>query len=142
MSFAIAKSMLLCCEVALVCQNHFRNCEIPCGMGLLVQNHAFPLRKAFRSCQMGATVLRSGTRVPNLLSQLRNTLVETSTVLRNGLATKCSFRRSFLHSAKFRKALFFPCFCSVLASILTRFFFFNLLEISSTWDHFKQLKHT
>ena len=66
--------MLLCCEVALVCQNHFRNCEIPCGMGLLVRNHAFPLRNAFRSCQMDATVLRSGTRVPNSLSQLRNTL--------------------------------------------------------------------
>ena len=83
MCFAAAKLMLLCCEVAHMCQNCFRNCEIPCGMGLLVRNHAFPLRNGFRSCQMDATVLRSGTRVPNLLSQLRNTLAETSTVLRN-----------------------------------------------------------
>nr|CAN81701.1 hypothetical protein VITISV_036078 [Vitis vinifera] len=27
MRFAAAKQMLLCCEVALVCQNWFRNCE-------------------------------------------------------------------------------------------------------------------
>ena len=98
------------------------------------------LRSAFRSCEINVTVLRSGTRVPNPLSQLRNTLrngtfgaksrfsisqcvsqlrngcyctakwhscakstsqlrntlAETSTVLRNGLATKCSFHRSFL----------------------------------------------
>ena len=74
-------------------------------MGLLVQNHAFPLRKGFRSCQMGATVLRSGTRVPNPLSQLRNTLAEASAVLRSGLATKITFRRSFLYPAKFRRAL-------------------------------------
>ena len=111
--------------------------------GTLVRNHAFPLHNAFRSCEMDATVLRSGTRVPNSLSQLRNTFAETSTVLRNGLATKFSFRRSFLQSAKFRRALFFPCFCSVSAPISARFFFlFNFLEISSTWDHLKRLKHT
>ena len=113
------------------------------------------LRSEFRSCEIDVTVLRSGTRVPKPLSQLRNTLrngtfgaksrfstsqcisqlrntlAETSTVLRNGLATKCSFRRSFLHSAKFRTALFFPCFCSVLAPISTRFFFFQ-----SPWNFF------
>ena len=32
------------------------------------------LRNAFRSCGMNVTVLRSGTRVPNSPSQLRNTL--------------------------------------------------------------------
>nr|CAN64109.1 hypothetical protein VITISV_037965 [Vitis vinifera] len=96
---------------------------MPCGKGLLVRNHAFPLRNGFRSCQMDATILRSGTRVPNSLSQLRNTLAETSTVLRNGLAAKCRFRRGFLHPAKFRRALFFPCFCSVSAPISARFFF-------------------
>ena len=41
MRFAAAKWEFLCCEVALVCQNHFRNCEIPCGMGLLVRNLGF-----------------------------------------------------------------------------------------------------
>nr|CAN84095.1 hypothetical protein VITISV_016354 [Vitis vinifera] len=98
------------------------------------------LRNAFRSCEMNVTVLRSGTRVPKSLSQLRNTLrngnfgakssfttsqvvsqlrnggsyaakwhscaklafasvkilEENPKVLRNDLATKCSFRRSFL----------------------------------------------
>ena len=32
------------------------------------------LRSEFRSCEIDVTVLRSGTRVPNPLSQLRNTL--------------------------------------------------------------------
>ena len=99
-----------------------------------------PLRNAFRSCELSVTVLRSGTRVPKPLSQLRNTLrngtfvvksglyrfadvsqlrnggscaakwhscaklafaatkilAENPKVLRNDLATKCSFRKSFL----------------------------------------------
>ena len=98
-----------------------------------------PLCNPFRSCELSVTVLRSGTRVPKSLSQLRNTLrngtliaksglyrfvaisqlrngcscaakwhscaklafaaakilAENPKVLRNGLATKCSFRRSF-----------------------------------------------
>ena len=33
-----------------------------------------PLRNAFRSCEMDAHVLRSGTRVPKMVSQLRNPL--------------------------------------------------------------------
>ena len=128
------------------------------------------LRNAFCSCEINVTVLRSGTRVPKSLSQLRNTLrnrtfgaksgfsssqcvsqlrngcscaakwhscaklafaaakilVETSKVLRNGLATKCSFRRSFLQSAKSRRALFFLCFHSVFAPISIRFFFLSI----------------
>ena len=123
-----------------------------------------PLRNPFRSCEMNVTVLRSGTRVPKSLSQLRNTLrngtlvaksgiftlyrfaavsqlgnggscavkwhtcakvdfaaakilAENSNVLRNGLATKCSFRRSFPQAAKSRRALFLLCFCSVFAPI-------------------------
>ena len=71
MRFAATKLMLLCCEVALVCQTHFCNCEIPCGIGFLVRNQALPLRNAFRNCQMRAPVLQSGTRVPKLVSQLR-----------------------------------------------------------------------
>ena len=126
MSFAAAKLMSLCCEVALVCQNHFRNCEMPCGMGLLVRNHAFPFRNGFRSCQMGATVLRSGTRVPKPLSQLRNTLAEASTVLRSGLATKITFRRGFLHPAKFRRALFFPLFLLCFGSNFGPIFFLSI----------------
>ena len=134
-----------------------------------------PLRNAFRSCEMNVTVLRSGTRVPKLLSQLRNTLrngtlvaksgiftlyrfaavsqlrnggscaakwhlcaklafaaakilVENPKVLRNGLATKCSFRRSFPQAAKSCRALFLFCFSSVFAPISSRFFSFNFLH--------------
>ena len=58
--------------MALVCQNRLRSFEIPCGMGLLVRNQALPLRNAFRNCEMDAPMLRSGTRVPKLVSQLPN----------------------------------------------------------------------
>ena len=132
-----------------------------------------PLRNAFRSCEMNVTVLRSGTRVPKSLSQLRNTLrngtlvaksgiftlyrfaavsqlrnggscaakwhscaklafaatkilKENPKVLRNGLATKCSFRRSFPQAAKSRRALFLLCFCSVFAPISSRFVFLSI----------------
>ena len=127
------------------------------------------LRNAFRSCEINGTVLRNGTFVAKsgfsssqCVSQLRNEgscvakwhscairtfaiakiLAENSKVLRNGLATKCSFRRSFLQPGKFHRALFFLCFYSVFAPISIRFFSFNFLEISSTWDHLKRLKHT
>ena len=117
-----------------------------------------PLRNAFRSCELSVIVLRSGTRVPKSLSQLRNTLrngtfvaklycfadvsqlrnggscaikwhscaklafvaakilAEKSKVLRNGLATKCSFRRSFYLGCEISQssvfALFSLCFRS------------------------------
>nr|CAN80821.1 hypothetical protein VITISV_032090 [Vitis vinifera] len=46
------------------------------------------LRSEFRSCEIDVTVLRSGTRVPKPLSQLRNTL-------RNGtLGAKSRFSTS------------------------------------------------
>ena len=43
------------------------------------------LRNAFRSCEINVTVLRSGTRVPKLLSQLRNTLRNGTFVAKSGL---------------------------------------------------------
>nr|CAN79650.1 hypothetical protein VITISV_010853 [Vitis vinifera] len=116
MRFAAAKWMLLYCEVALVCQDWFRSCQIPCGMELSLRNggfHALVVRSRFRSCEIGTPVLRSGTRVPNLVSQLRNALAETSTVLRNGLATKCRFRRGCEISQTPVFPLFLPCFRSV-----------------------------
>ena len=70
--FAATKWGSLCCEMALVCQNRLRNCEIPCRMGLLVRNQVLALRNAFRSCETDAPVLRSSTRVPKLVLQLRN----------------------------------------------------------------------
>ena len=81
--FAASKWGLLCCEMALVRQTWFRSCEIPCEMELWLRNwefSCFGASQPFRSCEMGAPVLRSGTRVPNLVSQLRNTL-------RNGALT-------------------------------------------------------
>ena len=44
-----------------------------------------PLRNAFRNCQINVTVLRSGTRVPNSPSQLRNTLRNETFVAKSGL---------------------------------------------------------
>ena len=43
------------------------------------------LRNAFRNCEMNVTVLRSGTRVPKSLSQLRNTLRNGTFVAKSGL---------------------------------------------------------
>ena len=43
------------------------------------------LRNAFRSCEINVTVLRSGTRVPKSLSQLRNTLRNGTFVAKSGL---------------------------------------------------------
>nr|CAN74659.1 hypothetical protein VITISV_037668 [Vitis vinifera] len=60
--------------MALVCQNRFRNCEIPCGMELWLRNQEFSrfiASQPFRSCELGAPVLRGGTRVPKSASQLR-----------------------------------------------------------------------
>ena len=138
-----------------------------------------PLRNPFHSCEMNVTVLRSGTRVPKSLSQLRNTLrngtlvaksgiftlysfvavsqlriggscaakwhscaklafaaakilAENPKVLRNGLATKCSFRRSFPQATKSRRVLFLLCLCFVFALFLLRFFSFNFFAFSST----------
>ena len=178
--------MSLCCEVALVCQNHFRNCEILYGIGLLVRNHAFSFRNAFRSCEIDATILRSGTRVPNPLSQLRNALrkgtfgakscFSTSqwvSQLPNGCyctakwhsCAKSTFaaakytRRGFYSSAEWfgnknhisqrfpspceiSQSSVFPLFLLYFGSNFDPIFSFNLLEIYSTWNHSKRLKHT
>ena len=40
---------------------------------------------------MGALVLRNGTRVPNLVSQLRNTLWNVALTTKTGIFTLCSF---------------------------------------------------
>ena len=69
--FAAAKWGSLCVGMALVWQKCFRSREILCGMGLLLRNQPFSLRNAFRSCETDAPVLRSGTRVPKWVSQLR-----------------------------------------------------------------------
>ena len=69
----------------IMCQNRFRNFEILCGMGLLLRNMGFTASQPFRSCEMEAPVLRSGTRVPKSLSQLRNTLRNGTFVAKSGL---------------------------------------------------------
>ena len=145
------------------------------------------LRSEFRSCEIDVTVLRSGTRVPKPLSQLRNILrngtfgaksrFSTSQCvlqLRNGChctaewhsCAKPHFRSCEIPSqrllqccgmvwqqnAHFAEVSFtlrnFAELCFSPVSALFRlqfrpdFFSFNLLEISSTWDHIKRLKHT
>ena len=49
------------------------------------------LRNAFRSCEINVTMLRSGTRVPKLLSQLRNTLRNGTLVAKSGIFTLYRF---------------------------------------------------
>ena len=146
------------------------------------------LRNTFRNCEINVTVLRSGTRVPKSLLQLRNTLRNGTFVAKSRLyhfasrfaaakwgllccevALVCQtrlrresqsvaewFGNKMLNSQKFSLgceisqssvfALFSLCFCSVFTLFLLRFrsdfFPFNFLEISSTWDHLKRLKHT
>ena len=109
----------------------FRSCETPCGMELWLRNwefSCFGASQLIRSFEMGALVLRSGTRVPKLLSQLRNALAETSTVLRNVLATKCRFRRGCEISQTPVFALFLLCFCSERLP-------FNFFAFSPDFDH-------
>ncbi|RVW66751.1 hypothetical protein CK203_066373 [Vitis vinifera] len=84
----------------------------------------FSISQRFRSCEM-MPLFCEVALVCQTTFAMRNTLAEASTVLRNGLAAKCQFRRSFLHPAKFRRALFFPCFCSVSAPISADFFSFQ-----------------
>ena len=50
-----------------------------------------PLRNPFRSCELSVTVLRSGTRVPKSLSQLRNTLRNGTLVAKSGIFTLYRF---------------------------------------------------
>ena len=50
-----------------------------------------PLRNPFRSCELSVTMLRSGTRVPKSLSQLRNTLRNGSLVAKSGIFTLYRF---------------------------------------------------
>ena len=45
----------------------------------------------FRSCEIGVTMLRNGTRVPKLVSQLRNTLPNGALAANLGIFTLCSF---------------------------------------------------
>ena len=132
MRFAAAKLMLLCCEVAHVCQNRFCNCEIPCGMGLLLRNQALPLRNAFRSYEMRAPMLQSGTRVPNSPSQ-RIPKCCGMVWQQNAQFAEVFFRLRNLAEL---------CFCSIFTLFSIRFFSFNFFAISSTWDHSKRLKHT
>ena len=57
--------------------------------GVFAEKNDF--RSPFRSCEMGVTVLRSGTRVPKLVSQLRNTLRNGALAAKLGIFMLCSF---------------------------------------------------
>ena len=117
MRFATAKLMLLCCEVAHVCQNYFRNCEIPCGIGLLARNQALPFHNALRSCQMRAHMLRSGTRVPNSPSQLRKFSQRLPKCCGMVWQQNAQFAEYFFRLRNLAEL----CFCSVFTLFLLRF---------------------
>ena len=139
--FAAANWVSLCCEVAHVCQNRFRNCEIPCGMEPWLRNQGFSrfiASQPFRSCELGAPVLRSGTRVPYLVSQQRKFSQRSQISCGMVWQQSANFAEDFLRL----RSLVEPCFCSVFALFLLRFLPFNLFAISSTYDHSKRLKHT
>ena len=113
-------------------RNAFRSCEINVTVlrsGTRVPKSFSQLRNTLRNGTLGA---KSRFSISQCVSQLRNgcyctakwhscakfTFAAAKYPRRDFysvvecLATKCSFRRSFLHSAKFRRALFFLCFCS------------------------------
>ena len=71
-----------------------RNCEILCEMELSLRKldlSCFGGSQPFCSCEMGVTVLRNGTRVPKLVSQLRNTLRNGALAVKLGIFTLSSF---------------------------------------------------
>ena len=134
--------MSLCGEVAHMCQNRFRNCEIPCGMELWLRNQGFSrfiASQPFRSCEMGAPVLRSGTCVPNSPSQLRKF---------SQRIPKCCgmvWQRSVLFAEVFLRlrSLAELCFYSVFALFLLRFlpdFFLSIFCIFFHLRSFKKIK--
>ena len=136
MRFAAAKLMLLCCEVAHMCQNRFRNCEIPCGMGLLLRNLGFTASQPFRSCEMRAPVLRSGTRVPNSPSQLRKFSQKIPKCCGMVWQQNAHFAEVFFRLRNLAEL----CFCSVITLFLLRFFFFQFLCNFFHLESFKKIK--
>ena len=94
MRFVTAKLMLLCCEVAHVCQNRFRNCEIPCGMGLLLRNLGFTTSQVVSQLRNGGSCAVKWHSCAKIAFAATKILAKNPKVLRNDLATKCSFRRS------------------------------------------------
>ena len=140
--FAASKWGSLCCEMALVCQNRLRNFKIPCEMELWLRNWEFSrfvASQPFRNCEMGVPVLRSGTRVPNLGSQLRKfsqrrqLSCEMISQRMAAFAETRWFCSEVLISQKLRN-LADPCFCSDWLP-------FNFFTFSPTWDHSKRLNY-
>ena len=146
----------------------FRSCKIPCEMELWLRNwefSCFGASQSFRRCEMGAPVLRSGTRVPKSVSQLRKFSQRNQLSCEIGFAKDDRFRRdtlipqrlllgcetvsqrsaNFAEAVKSRKPLFLPCFCPVFALFLLRFCSeslpFNFFAFSPTWDHSKRLNY-
>ena len=117
------------------------SCEILCEMELSLRKwdlSRFGASQPFRSCEMGVPVLRSGTRVPKVVSQLRK--FSQRGQLGCELVSQQNF--DFAEAAKSRRPLFFPCFSPVFgpfdsdfAPILLRFFSFNFFAIPLDFDH-------
>ena len=106
-------------------KNWVRNCETPFRMEISLRKwgffYALVVRRPLRSCEMGAPVLRSGTRVPFLDSQLRKLSQRIEKCCELISQQKAVFAEKSSLAAKSRRALFLPCFCSVFALISSRF---------------------
>ena len=86
MRFATAKLMLQCCEVAHVCQNRFRNCEIPCGMGFLLRNLGFTTSQCILQLPNEGSCVAKWHSCAKIVFAAAKILAENSKVLRNGFA--------------------------------------------------------
>ena len=86
MRFAAAKLMLLCCEVAHVCQNRLRNCEIPCGMGFLLRNLGFTTSQCVSQLPNEGSCAAKWHSFAKIAFAAAKILAENSKVLRNGFA--------------------------------------------------------
>ena len=112
----------------------FRSYEIPCGMDLWLRNWEFSrfgASQPFRNCEMGAPMLRSGTRVLNLVSQLRKFSQRRAW----GCELVSQQSADFAEAAKSRRPLFLLCFCFVFAPILLWKTSFNFFSIPLDFDH-------
>ena len=147
---------LVCQKLVSQLQNTLQNWEFS----------YFGASQPFCSYEMGAPVLRSGNRVPNLVSQLRKFLQMIQLSCEIGFAKDDRFRRdtlipqrillgcetvsqrsaNFAEAAKSRRPLFLPCFCSVFApkdflSISLHFLLPEIIQKPILHQNKLELKH-
>ena len=139
--------------MALVCQNRFRNCEIPCGMELWMRNQGFSCFYSFATVsqlRIGGSCAAKWHSCAKIGFAAAKIFTEESNELRNDFAKDGRFRRDMLISQWLRlscemvsqrsvnfaedflrlRSLAEPCFCSVYTLFLVRFCSDFFLSIS------------